>query len=299
MQRFYPILIIIVSIVAYFIPAIFIPLKVAIVPLLALVLFGMGVTLKLSDFDLVSRQPRLILLGLVLQYALMPLAAWLVGLCLDVPESLLVGLVILGACPGGTASNVMCYLARADVALSITLTTLSTILAVLLTPFLVYLYVGAMIQVPVGHMMLTILWVVLLPVAAGLLLNTFFSDRIKPIREILPNISLLSILIIIAIIVALNHHQIQHLGLVLFAAVFIINAIGFIGGYWLTRCFGYSKKYCKTIAIEISMQDSGLGVVLAVRYFSNLVALPSTIYSIWQNISASIVARGWRAEDSK
>ena len=180
------------------------PLSPAIVPLLGVVMFGMGLTLRARDFLEVARRPVLIAGGAALQFGIMPLAAWLVGHALGLRPELLAGLILVGACPGGTASNVICYLARGDVALSITMTTASTLLAVLLTPALTWFYVGELVPVPVASMLLSILKVVIMPVLAGVTINQLFGVRLAFLRRAFPLISVAAIVIIIAIVVALN-----------------------------------------------------------------------------------------------
>ena len=268
-------------------------LKPAIVPLLGVVMLGMGVSLTLGHFARVLRRPGPILLGLALQYGIMPLAGWLIGLALGVPPALLVGLVLLGACPGGTASNVICYLARGDVALSITLTTLSTLAAVLLTPALTWLYVGQRVPVPVLDMLISIAEIILLPVALGLLLNRWLGARLDPVRRLFPLVSMGAIVLIIAIIVALNRDDLASLGLATALAVILHNGFGLLGGYWLARLLTRDQRVARTLAIEVGMQNSGLAVALAVKYFSPAAALPGALFSIWHNLSGSLLAAWW------
>jgi BASS family bile acid:Na+ symporter len=281
------------SFVAYELPALFIDLKPAIVPLLGVVMFGMGMTLTWSNFTEVMKRPQVVGLGLLLQYLVMPLAAWLAAQLLGLPPYLMAGLVLVGACPGGTASNVVCYLARGDVALSITLTTVSTLSAILLTPALTWLYVGHKVPVPVADMLLSIFKIVLLPVTMGVLVNGLFGRKLGRIKHLFPLLSVIAIVLIIDIIVSLNKGNIAGMGMAVALAVILHNMLGLLSGYWLPRWFGMNERICRTLAIEVGMQNSGLGVALAVKYFSSAAALPGALFSIWHNLSGSLLAGYW------
>ena len=293
LNSFFPLWAVLVSYAAWLLPSLWRSGKPAIVPLLGVVMFGMGMTLTTADFAEALRRPRVVGLGVALQYAVMPLAAWIIGLALDLPVELLAGLVLVGACPGGTASNVICYLARGDVALSITLTTVSTLLAIALTPALTWLYVGQTIPVPVASMLWSILKIVLLPVALGVLANHLFGRRLAPVKHAFPLISVMAIAAIIGIIVALNRDSLTTLGTAVAMAVVLHNAAGLAAGYGATRLLGLDKRTARTLAIEVGMQNSGLGVALAVKYFSAAAALPGALFSVWHNLSGSLLASFW------
>jgi BASS family bile acid:Na+ symporter len=274
-------------------PQILTPLAPAIVPLLGVVMFGMGLTLTARDFLEVARRPLLIAGGAAMQFGIMPFAAWAVGRALDLPPELLAGLVLVGACPGGTASNVITFLARGDVALSISLTTVSTLLAVLLTPSLTWAYVGQMVAVPVGPMLLSILNVVILPVAAGVFINRLWRARLASLSALFPAISVAAIVLIIAIVVALNAGRMAELAGPVALAVVLHNGLGLAGGYGLARLFGLDTRICRTLAIEVGMQNSGLGVALANQFFTAAAALPGAVFSVWHNLSGSLLAGYW------
>jgi BASS family bile acid:Na+ symporter len=290
----FPLWAIIASLVAWQFPAVFTGFKPAIIPLLGLVMFGMGITLAPGRFMDVVRRPRIILLGVALQYLVMPLAGWSLAKLLALPVPLAVGLILVGCSPGGTASNVICYLARGDVALSITLTTVSTVCAVLLTPLLTLVYAGQSVPVPALDMLVSILRVIILPVSCGVLLNHFLTDRLQALQAVFPAISVLAIVLIIAIIVALNAAQLAALGGLLVTAVVLHNLLGLLGGYWIPRWLGVPRVQCRTLAIEVGMQNSGLAVALAVKYFSAAAALPGALFSIWHNLSGALLASVWR-----
>jgi BASS family bile acid:Na+ symporter len=289
---------ILLSTVAFLLPEYFVPLSPYIVMLLGLVMFGMGITLTAADFLYVLKRPQIIFLGLLLQFLLMPLFAWLVSMVLDLPLLLSAGLILVGACPGGTASNVICYLAKGDVALSITLTSCSTMLAVIMTPFLTWLYIGQEIDVPAAQMFLDIFKVIIVPVVLGVLMNYFLGEKLAVFKQWFPVMSMLAIMLIIAIIVASNKSQLAQIVLPVILAVFLHNGLGLLGGYWIPKCLGYDKTICKTLAIETGMQNSGLGVALAGKYFSAMAALPGAIFSIWHNISGAILAGIWSRQNT-
>jgi bile acid:Na+ symporter, BASS family len=284
---------VLISCVAIIYPAFLANYGKAIVPLLGIIMFSMGMTLISADFKRVLEQPVLIFMGVSLQYIAMPLIAWLLSEILDLPILLSTGLILVGACPGGTASNVICFLAKANVALSISLTTVSTLLAAVLTPLLTLFYVDKSIDVPVVNMMKNLVLIVILPVISGVLLNTFCQQRLGKIKLYLPFISVLSIIFIIGVIVAKNQVQLFELGLLLFCAVALHNLFGLITGYYIPKLMGYDETICKTISIEVGMQNSGLAVVLANQYFSVVAALPGALFSVWHNVTGSMLAVLW------
>jgi BASS family bile acid:Na+ symporter len=293
LTRRFPYLAVLASAVAVYYPQYFVPLKPAIVPLLGVVMFGMGMTLTLESFKAVVRQPALVGLGVGLQFLLMPFVAWVVALAFRLPPQLAAGLVLVGACPGGTASNVICYLARGNVALSITLTAVSTLAAVFMTPVLTWLYVGQSVPVPVAEMLVSILKIVIVPVTLGVVVNTWLGSRLTRLRHLFPAISVLAIVLIIAIIVAINRPQLASLVLPVVFSVMLHNLAGLAGGYWLPRWLGHDETTCRTLAIEVGMQNSGLGVALAMKYFSAAAALPGAVFSIWHNLSGATLASYW------
>ncbi len=278
---------------AYVVPELFTPFRAAIVPLLVVIMFGMGLTLKLEDFKRVAARPLVIGLGMLLQFTVMPLAALAIGLALSLPPELLAGLVLVGSCPGGTASNVISYLAKADVALSVALTLTSTLIAVVAAPYLTWFLVGQTVPVAVADMLLSLVQIVLAPVLLGVLLNTFLEHRLARIKPVLPVAATTAIVIAIAVVVALNQAQLATAGIAVLAAVVLHNLCGFLGGYWVPRLLGYDLLTCRTISIEVGMQNSGLGVALAVKHFSAVAALPGAIFSVWHNLAGAVLAGRW------
>ncbi|MEE8234222.1 MAG: bile acid:sodium symporter family protein [Gammaproteobacteria bacterium] len=289
----FPVFAIILSIFATRYPETLIDYKPAIIPMLGVVMFAMGMTLSMDDFRRVMRSPKVISLGLILQFGLMPLIAFVIAIVLNLSTALMAGLILVGACPGGTASNVICYLGRGDVALSITLTAISTLLAVFLTPVLTWLYIGQEVPVPIIKMMMTVLNIIILPVAMGIVANHYFGQYLTQAKRLLPLISVIVIVFIISIIVALNAHQITQLVFPVIIAVLLHNGLGLVAGYTIAKWLGHDEKICRTLAIEVGMQNSGLGVALAAKYFTPLAALPGAFFSIWHNVSGSLLAAYW------
>lgn len=282
------------AVAAFLRPELFVPLRPAIPYLLGMVMFGMGMTLSFASFRAILRRPRIIALGLALQYGLMPALAWTIAWWFELSPQLAAGLILLGAAPGGTASNVICYLAGANLALSISLTTASTLLAALATPWLTWLYVGQSVPVDAAAMLLSIVQIVLLPVLAGTLLNSYLPARTRRLAPLLPLVSVLAICLIIAIVVALNAVSLAGLAGVVFAAVVLHNLSGLAAGYGLARAFGAGRRTARTLAIEVGMQNSGLAVALALQFFDAIAALPGALFSVWHNLSGALLAGYWR-----
>lgn len=208
-------------------------------------MFGMGISLRATDFLNILQIPKPILLGLTLQFLCMPLFAWAISSWLNLSLLLTTGMVLVGASPGGTASNVICYLAKGNVALSITITTLSTLLAVIATPLLSLLYLSQKVDVPAIKMLMDIFKIIILPVAAGVILNQLFGRFLSSTRQVFPLIFILAIVLIIAIIVALNQTRLDTIGLILIAAVALHNAVGLLVGYWIPHLAGLDEKPAK------------------------------------------------------
>ncbi|HCE40837.1 bile acid:sodium symporter family protein [Alloalcanivorax profundimaris] len=294
LTRLFPLWAILFSGFAFAFPDQLATLSWAIVPLLMLIMFGMGMTLTWADFADAGKRPVVIGAGVALQFLIMPLVGLLVGSLLRLPPEWVLGLVLVGACPGGTASNVICYLARADVALSIAMTSVSTLLAVLATPLLVWVYQGQAIDVPVASMLGSLVKIILLPVVAGTFLNSVFGARLTPVRNVFPLVSVIAIVVVIGVIVALNRERIATGGLLVMLAVVLHNLLGLSLGYGGARLLRLDPARARTLAIEVGMQNSGLGVALAVKHFSASAALPAALFSVWHNLSGSLLAWYWR-----
>lgn len=294
-NRLFPLWALLFAAGAYWLPQFFVGYVGLIVPLLAMVMFFMGLTLGADDFKRLLRSPRPVAIGVGLQFLLMPLLAWLLVHALQLPEQLAVGLILVGCCSGGTASNVICYLARGNVALSITMTMVSTIVGVVATPLLVGLYIERTIEVDRLAMLLSIVKMVLAPVAAGVALNFFLAHKIKALEPLLAALSIIAIALIIAIIVAVNGSGLAEVGMLTLLAVALHNTLGLAAAYGCCRLLGMDLRDSRSIAIEVGMQNSGLGVALALKYFSAMAALPAALFSIWHNLAGALLAGVWRS----
>jgi BASS family bile acid:Na+ symporter len=293
-SRLFPILAIIVALLAYNDPTPLMAWKTAIIPLLAMIMFVMGLTLRTTDFKRVWQNPQPIALAIIIQFSVMPLAAILLAKAFGLSDDLTIGMVIVGACAGGTASNVMTYLARGDVALSVSMTLASTLWGVMATPLIISVMAGENVQIDSLAILFSLVKMVLIPIIAGVLITHYQPKFANTINKYLADIASGLILLIIAIIVALNAEEITTLGYGVFAAVALHNVIGLISGYVAGKITRQTEVTCRTLAIEIGMQNSGLGVALALKYFGPLAALPGAVFSIWHNISGAILAGLWR-----
>ena len=282
------------SFIAYFNPLLFADAKGAIIPLLALVMFFMGMTLTWQHFKNALKQPMLILLTISIQFIFMPLFAYLLAIALQLSEAHTIGLVLVGCSAGGTASNVICYLAKGNVALSILMTMASTLCAVVAMPLLSYVYLNHSVAVPVIDMMRSILLIVFIPVLSGAAINSFLGRFLIRVQAVFPVFSSLAIALIIAIIVALNQQNFTHLTWAVLLAIVLHNLFGMLVGYFIPRLLKYDVAICRTVSIEVGMQNSGLSVALAMKYFSVAAALPGAMFSIWHNVSGSTIASYWR-----
>lgn len=291
--QFFPLWALLLSTLAFFQPDLFIGLRPQIVPLLTIIMLSMGLTLSLTDFKQVLKSSKAMGVGVVLQFLVMPITAFGVAMIFGFDTELTIGMLLVGSVAGGTASNVMCYLAKGDTALSISMTAISTLLGVVFTPFLVSMMIGESVDVPAYSMLISLFKIVLFPVALGVLLNTFFSKFVRKAEPFFPYVSMFAIVLIIAIVVALSASKLVQVGLIVAAAVIIHNSIGLLLGYWVTYLLGFNEKICRTVAFEVGLQNSGLAAALAIKFFTPMSALPGTIFSIWHNISGSVLASYW------
>jgi len=282
-----------VSVTALIQPYVFVWIKPHIPLFLGIIMFGMGLTLKFTDFEDVWRHRQLVLLGAFLQYTIMPILALLISFVFHLPREATIGLVIVGSCPGGTASNVITYLARANVALSVVMTMTSTLLAPLVTPGIIYIILSQQVDIPFWSMVRSVLIIVALPVFGGLVIRHFFMAKLKPILTVFPSISIIAITLVIACVVALNQKTLLAFPFIIIFAVVVHNLGGLMLGYTAARLLRCDEKNARTLAIEVGMQNSGLGVALANQFFSAASALPGAIFSLWHNLSGISLAKYW------
>ena len=282
------------AVLAYTSPASFAWLGAYIVPLLGLVMFGMGLTLSREDFRAVLSQPGIVAIGVVGHFAIMPGIAWALTKLLHLPPEIAVGVVLVGCCPGGTASNVVSLLARGDIALSVAITAVTTLLAPIATPALIYLLAHQWLHVDAASMFWSIVQVVVLPIALGAVAQYLLRNRIQVFVQALPIVSVAAIVAIVAAVVAGSRASLAQSGLLIFVAVVLHNGFGLLLGYLLGKVFGLPVAQRKALSIEVGMQNSGLGVALAHAHFSPVAAVPSAIFSVWHNISGALIATVYR-----
>ena len=283
-------LVVAVAIIALILPSMFKWVTPRIPILLGVIMFGMGMTLRVEDFKEIFRRPRDILIGLLAQFTIMPLLAYVLAIIFKLPAELAAGVILVGTCPGGTSSNVMTYLAKGDLALSVSMTMASTILAPIITPLLTWFLAGAWINVSFVAMMLSIIQVVIAPILLGIIINHFFADFVKRVVKILPTISIIAILLIAGGVVSVNADKILQTGLLIMLIVVLHNLFGYGLGYCAAKIFKLNVAKTKAISIEVGMQNSGLAVSLAITHFGAAAAIPSALFSVWHNISGSIAA---------
>lgn len=283
----------------YVAPAVFVPVAPHIIWLLGLVMFGMGLTLTPGDFLAVARRPGNVALGIAAQFTLMPGIAFALTQMIPMPPDIAAGVILVGCCPGGTASNVVTYLAKGDVALSVTMTASSTLLAPLATPALVWLLARQYLPVDAAAMFLSIAQIVLLPLALGVTAKTLFPKVTERLVAVLPLVSVAGIVLIVAAVVAVNQPTLAKSGLLILAVVAVHNCLGLLLGYWAGRALRLGDPQLRALSIEVGMQNSGLGAALAQAHFSPLAAVPSAVFSVWHNISGTMLASHFRRRDQE
>ena len=287
-------LVLVVAAVAMFLPSSFVWIDTkAINPLLGVIMFGMGLTLSPNDFKIVLSRPKDILIGCLAQFTIMPLLAWLMTLAFSLPKELALGVILVGCCPGGTASNVITYLAKGDLALSVGMTACSTLLAPIVTPLLVLLTAGTMVEVDTLGMLLSIVYVVIAPIIVGLLCQRFIPRITKAVTPYLPAFSSLAIALVVGIIVSHNADRLMLGGLIVILVVILHNLLGLSLGFAIGRLLRLEKPKCVALSIEVGMQNSGLASSLANMHFAAypLATIPGAIFSVWHNISGALAAR--------
>lgn len=264
--------------------------------LLGVVMFGMGLTLNLHDFRIVFSRPKDVIIGCLAQFTIMPLLAWALAWVFRLDEALALGVVLVGCCPGGTASNVITYLAKGDLALSVGMTGVSTLLAPLLTPLLTWALAGKSIHVDVASMILSILWVVILPIIVGLLVKWLWPKFTEEATDYLPAFSTIAIALIVAIVISANADKLLAGGLIIVMVVVLHNICGLGLGYLIGHLLGLASQKKRAISIEVGMQNSGLASSLAATHFAAypLATIPGAIFSVWHNLSGAAVAYLYR-----
>ena len=269
--------------------------------LLMIVMFGMGLTLKLEDFKLVFTRPKDIIIGCLAQFTVMPLLAFLLGKAFGLDAALMAGVVLVGTCPGGTSSNVITYLSKGDVALSVGMTSVNTLLAPFLTPAITYLLLRTTVTVDMFSMFMSIIKVVIIPIALGFIINKLFGKVTQKLVKVLPSVSVIAICLIVAAVVSHNAEKIMSTGIIVFLVVILHNLLGYACGFGIGKLLHMSTPKTKAVSIEIGMQNSGLATSLAGTAFPDMAmaTVPGAIFSVWHNISGAILANFLQSYNDK
>nr|WP_241654818.1 bile acid:sodium symporter family protein [Sporolactobacillus shoreae] len=268
--------------------------------LLGVVMFGMGMTLKRSDFAEVFKRPKDVIVGVCAHYLIMPLVAYVLCLVFHLPSAVAVGVILVGCCPSGTSSNVMCYLAKGDVALGVSIGAVSTLIAPVMLPFILWLLARRWVKIPTGSLFVSVVEIVIIPIVLGVLVNTLFGKKVEKATEALPLVSTVSIIMIAGGVVAANSATLFTAStLILIPVVILHNLLGYTLGFFFSRLLGMDHQKSRAITFEVGMQNSGLGVTLAMAFFSPIAAVPGTLFSIWHNMSGSVLASYWEGKDKK
>lgn len=292
--QYFVIFVVMFGLIAYISPSPFIALKPLMGSFFALTMFGIGIVLDSKDFTAIIRNPLPVFIGSVAQFTIMPFGAWLVAQVFGLPPAIALGLILTGSAPGAMASNVMCYVAGADTAYSVSLTTVSTLLTPLLTPGLTYLLARSYFHVNFFAMFLSVLRMVILPLLTGLTLRYFLKSRIDKIIDIFPAISVTFIIFICSLVIALNRSYLAMITGIVLLAVIVLNVQGMAAGYGVGKLFRFDVRRRRTLSIEIGMQNAGLGTVLALKHFGEQSAIPTAAFVFICIISASIMSELWR-----
>ncbi|MFU0768455.1 bile acid:sodium symporter family protein [Staphylococcus pasteuri] len=261
--------------------------------MLGIVMLGMGMTIDPKDFKIVLQSPKPVIIGVILQFTIMPTLAFLIAKGFQLPPEIAIGVILVGCCPGGTSSNVMSYLAKANVALSVAITSVSTLIAPFVTPALIYIFAHEWLKVSFASMLWSVVQVVLIPIIIGFVFQKVARRFAQKTATALPLISVIAISLILAAVVAGSKTQILKTGLLIFVVVILHNILGYTIGYVLAKVFRMDYKDKKAVAIEVGMQNSGLAVSLATVHFSPLAAVPGAVFSLVHNISGPILAKYW------
>lgn len=260
--------------------------------LLGIVMLGMGLTLTFKDFGEVTRNPKAVIIGVIAQFVVMPTIAFALAKLFQLPSELAIGVILVGCCPGGTSSNVMTFLAKGNTALSVACTTISTLLAPVLTPAVFYLFASEWLDINAGAMFISVLKIVLLPIFAGVVIRSILKQKIEQFSQTMPLLSVVAIVLIVCAVVAVSKDRIIESGLLIFGVVALHNGLGYLIGYGISRLFKLPESDSRAVSIEVGMQNSGLGAALAAVHFkaNPVIAVPSAVFSFWHNISGPILA---------
>ncbi|MBR4565870.1 MAG: bile acid:sodium symporter family protein [Prevotella sp.] len=292
--RWMGVMVLLVAVVSLAVPSSFLWIDTWVInPMLGLIMFGMGLTLAPQDFKIALSRPKDILFGCLAQFTVMPLLAWTLAWAFSLPKELALGVILVGCCPGGTASNVITYLAKGDLALSVGMTATSTLLAPVMTPLLVWLLAGTMVDVDTMGMLMSIVYVIIAPIIAGLFCQRFLPSLTRSVVPYLPAFSSVVIALVVGIIVSHNATRLLVGGMLVILVVMLHNVLGLAIGFLIGRLLKLERAKCVAVSIEVGMQNSGLASSLAVLHFAAypLATIPGAIFSVWHNISGALTAK--------
>jgi len=294
--KYFAVWIIVFGIIAYFFPKPFLAVSDFNQWFFAITMFGIGMVLRVEDFRKIVKNPLIVLIGSAAQFTLMPLGAYIAAKLFSLPDELAVGLIITGAAPGAMSSNVMSYIAKADTAYSVSLTTVSTMLCPIVTPLLILLLAGTRLPVEVGKMMADLAMMVILPLVIGITIRYHFERAVKKIEDVFPAISITFIIFICSLVIAANRDYLVRMTGILAAVGLVLNLFGMAGGYGVGKLFRMGTIRSRTLSIEIGMQNAGLGVILAKNNFGDRAAMPAAFFVFICIITASLAAEYWRRD---
>ena len=292
-NRLFVLWIILGGIIAFYFPELIIPLKNYMDIFFAITMLGIGMVLNISDFIHIFKNIKIVIIGVIAQFTIMPLSAYIISNAFEFSKEFSLGLILAGSAPGAMASNILSYLAYADVAYSVSLTTVSTFLAPVLTPFLTLTFAHTLLEIPFWDMFFHVVKIVLIPLICGILGKNLFEERVKPIIKIFPAISTVFITFICSLVIALNRNYLPDINSIIFLAVIILNISGLLLGYSTGHVFKFDKLKKRALSIEIGMQNAGLGSVLALKHFNEKTALPAVIFVFICIFTASILVPIW------
>jgi BASS family bile acid:Na+ symporter len=292
--KYFAVWVVLFGATAYILPGPFVALKGYMDWFFALTMFGIGVVLQVEDFKRIAQKPVIVLIGSATQFSVMPLGAFVLAKLFNLPTEIAVGLILTGSAPGAMASNVMSYIARADTAYSVSLTTVSTLLCPILTPGLTFLLARSRLEVPFLDMFVSVIKMVIVPLFIGFAVRHYFKNKVEKILPVFPAISVTFIIFICSLVIALNKSYLAQVTAIILAAGIILNVYGMLSGYGVGSAFQMETPRRRTLAIEIGMQNAGLGTVLALKHFSERTAMPAAIFVFICIITASLMAAVWQ-----
>jgi len=294
--KYFAVWVLIMGVIAYYYPRPFVAMEQYMTMFFALTMFGIGAVLSFDDFKRIGQRPTIIIIGSIAQFSIMPLGAFLVAKIFNLPDAMAIGLILAGCAPGAMASNVMCYIARADTAYSVSLTTVSTLLCPVITPALTMLLAGSVMDVKFLPMFYSVVKMVILPLAMGFLVRRVLKEKMDRIVHVFPAISVTFIIFICSLVTALNRQYLGMLTIGIFCAAVLLNLYGMSAGYGVGALFKMSTARKRTLCIEIGMQNAGLGTVLALKHFGAQAAIPTAIFVFICIITASVISEFWRRD---